>query len=351
MKKFMNSGKELKEERKILINIMFNGGGSSLFPQTFIQNLNGVMQWETHWAILKSPPIVEYFAKYDLSSMPDISPDFKNLILSNREELADYRSSPSKKWEFTSTHNENMSGSYTGTLIILTNRSVHSAGEAFVGASQSIKNRIVIGENTGGVAQFSSACGYYLPNSRFIANLPRHFILIPGLEECIGYLPDYWLNTTEPVKEVMDWLNDPDNYRFSYSNSYHDMLKKLDISAVLPKEANVIPPDPEVPETLAKFSGKWYGVSNGVLDHLLVVEKINHSLEVDAIYAWGVASQWGLRPGWQRFKGRFENHKLILTDEKSRVKITYKFSSDDYIDAMYERPGVYDRIELTKLDK
>ena len=203
MEKFMESGNELRNENTIVVNIMYNGGGSSSFPQTFIRNLNGVVQWETHWAILKSPPIIEYFAEHDLGAPPGLSPDFRNLVLSSREELAEFRSSPVRKWEFTSTHNHRVPGSYTGTLIILTNRNVLSGGEAFVGASQSVKNRIVIGENTGGSAQFPSACGYCLPNSKFIANLPRHFIVIPGLEECIGYLPDYWLNTSEPVKEVM----------------------------------------------------------------------------------------------------------------------------------------------------
>ena len=72
MKKFMESGNELRNESTIIVNLFYNGGGSSVFPQTFIQNLNGMSQWEIHWAMLTSPVVTEYFAKYDLSSMPDI---------------------------------------------------------------------------------------------------------------------------------------------------------------------------------------------------------------------------------------------------------------------------------------
>ena len=122
------------------------------------------------------------------------------------------------------------------------------------------------------------------------------------------------------------------------------------MSAVLPGNVNIVPPGPQVPETLAKFSGKWYGVSDGVLDHLLVVEKIGTSLEVDAIYAWGVAYQWNIhKPGWTRFKGRFENQKLLLTSENGRIRITYRHNSDGTLDATYERPGVVSYTTLARI--
>ena len=352
MKKFMNSGIDLKNEKRIILNLFNNGGGSSVFPQTFIHNLDGNVQWETNWAILKSPAIVEYYAKYDVSSMPDISPAFRNLIMSHKKIYKKYRSSPIKNWEFDSTHKGIISGSYIGTLILLTNRRVLSAGEGMVGASQGIKNRLVIGENTGGVAQFSSTCGYYLPNSKLIINLPRQLILIPGLKECVGYLPDYWLDTNEPLEEVLKWLDDPDIYQFKYSISFKKMMETLKISAVLPEDVKIIPPSPKVPDSLAIFSGKWYGLSDGILDHLLVVEKIINGKEVDAIYAWGVAYQWGInQPGWKRYKAQFQNKKLVLTEKDSKIKITYKINSDGTMEAIYERPGIYSRAELTKLDK
>ena len=87
MKKFMSCANELRNENTIIVNLFYNGGGSSVFPQGFIQNLNGPIQWETHWATLSSPAITEFYAKYDLNSMPEISPNFKNLILSQKKNI------------------------------------------------------------------------------------------------------------------------------------------------------------------------------------------------------------------------------------------------------------------------
>ena len=35
-----------------------------LYPQDFIQNLTGSINWETHWIILESPSIQEYSADF-----------------------------------------------------------------------------------------------------------------------------------------------------------------------------------------------------------------------------------------------------------------------------------------------
>jgi hypothetical protein len=349
MKEFMESGNQLKKENQIIVNIMNNGGGASLFPQTFIQNLNGTALWESYWATLKSPSIFEYFADYDLNSITAASPNFRDLILSSKKELAEYQDSPSKTWEFSSISDEKLLGTYKGRMIVLVNRSVLSAGESFVGASQSIRNRIVVGENTGGCGMFSSACGYYLPNSKLIVNLPRHFILIPGFEECVGFFPDYWLNTSDPLKEIMNWLKDPDNYRFTYSSSFDQEEKTNASSLVLPDDLELVAPGADIPANTARFLGKWFGVSDGVLDHLLIVEKIHSNDDIDAIYAWGTAPQWNIhKPGYRRFRGKIENQKLILTD--GTVTITYTFISEKELHSTYERPGVFSITELTKIE-
>ncbi len=94
MKKFMELGNELKIEKRIIMNLFYNGGGSSIFPQTFIKNLNDHSEWKINWAILTSPAITQYFAKYDLSAMPDISPSFRHTIITNRKKHNEYRTSP-----------------------------------------------------------------------------------------------------------------------------------------------------------------------------------------------------------------------------------------------------------------
>ena len=220
-----------------------------------------------------------------------------------------------------------------------------------LGYSKSVKNRIVIGENTGGVAQFSDVQQYYLPNSKIRVKLARQILSIPDFEECVGFLPDLWLDSSEPIKEIIKWLDDPENYQFKFEYSYNEMIDKNNLAPILPADAKIITPSLKLPKTLQSFSGKWFGVWDGVLDHILAVEKINANLEVNAIYSWGVAYQWDInQAGWQRYNGKFVKQKLILADENNNVKITYQLSSDSTLVASYERPGIISRTILTKIN-
>ena len=40
----------------------------------------------------------------------------------------------------------------------------------------------------------------------------------------------------------------------------------------LPSDVRIIPPGPGIPTEVAAFSGKWQGVGDETLDHILVVE-------------------------------------------------------------------------------
>jgi len=354
MEEFMEAGHQLKNEKYLIANVMNNGGGSSLFPQTFIGNLNGRLQWDTYWGELSSPPIIEYFAGYSLGSKAAQSPGFRKMIEKNRNLVESFKIAPKRKWvcskndEFAETGDE-----YEGTLFVLTNRNVLSAGEAFVGASACVKNRILIGENTGGSGMFSSACEYYLPNSKFIAKLPRHFILIPDFEECRGFLPDYWINTTEPLKEISAWIQNRKSYRFEYTHSFNEVLKNRANTSdlVFPENMTVQAPPEDIPEQFARFSGTWFGVDDGILNTAIVVEEIVNQHKAKAIYAWGVAPQWNInKAGWQRLEGEFRDGKLILPHQTSSQIITLKMLPDGKIEETYQRPGINTKIILTIID-
>lgn len=347
MQDFMRSGTELNKEERVIINLFNNGGGSSIYPQTFLKNLNGSVQWDVHWAELTSPAIAEYYARYELDE--STTPGTRRLVSRYTAKFEKLKSFPAKSWTFYRDEKKDIEGSFKGQLILMTNRRVLSAGENLVGASASVRNRIVIGENTGGVAQFSSACAYTLPNSRMILNLPRQLIFIPGLEECVGFLPDYWLDTHKPLEEVINWLDSPDEYQFRYSQSYEELIGSLRSTAIPPADTKVSFPEEGVPDSWAQFSGRWFGVSDGVLDHLLIVESISIDGEVSAIYAWGVAHQWGVSPGWERFKGSFQGEKLVLSAPDRNLTITYKVRSDKTMDSWYKRPGINSYTEMVKI--
>jgi len=350
MKEFMNAGSEFRGEDTIVVNLLGNGGGSSAFPESFIRNLNGSAEWDLSYAVLTSPAIVQYYLRYDTSSVPEMSPELKHTIESNASKHERYRRSPARTWDFGSTRDRKVSGTYDGALIILTNRRILSAAEAMVGYSQSVKNRIVVGENTGGVAQFSDCQEYLLPNSRFVVKLPRRLLLVPGFEECVGFLPDYWLDSMDPLGEILRWASDPGSYRFEYACGFDEMLARNGFAPTLPADVRIEPPSPSVPENLRAFSGRWSGAAEGILDNVLVVEKIHDDLEVDAIYAWGVAFQWGIeRPGWKRYHGTFRDGRLVLTDESHGVRISYELDSSGSLDGVYERPGIRSCTTLTRV--
>ncbi|NUN08443.1 MAG: hypothetical protein HUU54_04630 [Ignavibacteriaceae bacterium] len=351
MLKFMEAGNELKNEKTLILNLFYHGGGSSYYPQTFMKNLNGNSDWDINWAMTTSPAITEYFAKIDISSIKDISPQYKNWIKINSDKFEDYKRKPVKDWEFGAASGAGKKGTYEGRLIILTNRRILSAGEGMIGASQSVKNRIIIGENTGGVAQFSDLCEFYLPNSKFILRLPRQFLIIPALEECLGYIPDYWLDTNQPVEEVMRWLENRNSYQFRYGEPFNEFLKKNNYANVLPEKFSIVPPSVGIPDELKKFSGKWFGVADGILDNILIVEKIINRHEAEVIYSWGVAFQWGVgTPGWQRYTASIENGILTIRDKKQQVKITYSFNQDGTLNSVYERPGAISKTTLMRMN-
>jgi len=327
---------------------MNNGGGSNLYPQKFIENLNGAINWKTYWAILESPPILEYSNPSKVSSQKELLPEIDYLNLNNGNE-PHVNNTTIKKWKFDSTPYKGIKEGYKGNLIVLANRNVLSAGEAMVGVSESVKERILIGENTGGSVQFPSAFGYYLPNSKFIASLPRHLIIIPGINECIGYKPDYWLNTAQPLEEILSWINNPSSYQFSYKNTFYQLLEKLESKLDFPEDMNLIPPDDNISRNYATYSGKWFGVTDGTLDFELVIENIHKNLDVDAIYAWGTAPQWGINsPGWQRLKGKFDNQRLILVNENADLTITCKIIQGDKLDFTYKSDRTYSKTELIR---
>lgn len=130
------------------------------------------------------------------------------------------------------------------------------------------------------------------------------------------------------------------------------MLEKNNFSPVLPNDVKVVTPGSNISKDLRSFSGKWSGVADGILDNMLVVEKINNNLEADVVYSWGVAYQWGVsKAGWQRYNAKFQNQTLTIIDENQKVKITYTLNPDNTLSSVYERPGATSRTLLTKLDK
>jgi hypothetical protein len=105
-----------------------------------------------------------------------------------------------------------------------------------------------------------------------------------------------------------------------------------------------------VAQQLAAFSGKWSGVWDGILHHVLVVKEIDPPHAV-VIYAWGTAPQWQIdRPGWSRVQGKCVDGVLTLSLRRPATVI-YRLQPDGTLDATYEWAGGISRAHLTRVNE
>lgn len=103
----------------------------------------------------------------------------------------------------------------------------------------------------------------------------------------------------------------------------------------LPYDLKIVPPTTDCPVEYGIYSGKWFGVWDAILDHVLVVEEITPPTVI-AIYAWGIAEQWRIfKPGWTRVRGNIESGSLVLRLPRPAT-VTYRFRRDGSLDATYE---------------
>jgi hypothetical protein len=118
--------------------------------------------------------------------------------------------------------------------------------------------------------------------------------------------------------------------------------------APLPVDVRIVPPEAAVRQQLAAFSGKWSGVWDEILSHILVVEEITPPHAI-VIYAWGTAHQWQIaQPGWSRVQGEFVDGALKLSLRRPPATVMYPLQLDGMLDATYEWAGGLSRANLTR---
>ncbi|MCK4506322.1 MAG: hypothetical protein KAW14_11970 [Candidatus Aegiribacteria sp.] len=213
---FAESGAALAETNRFIVDLMGNHGGSSVYGRDFIKGLNGVAQWRMYYAMLCSPATIGSIAAMPINEgMPE---EFEETINRMQQALERLRERPVRNWMYVRDElPARQMGNYEGCAAFLIDRGVASSGEALIDYSKSVPGAVLIGENSAGVGSFGEVRRYWLPNSFISLSLPSKLFLAPGFEEGIGYLPDYWLDSPEPVIEVARWLNNPDSYQFELS--------------------------------------------------------------------------------------------------------------------------------------
>lgn len=210
---FAGSGADLKETDCFIVDLMGNSGGSSVYGGDFIAGLNGIAQWRMYYAVLCSPATLGSYTSVSISGRT--SPEIEELVARMQHFLELMREKPVRTWLHVSDELlDRQMGEYEGSAVFLVDRGVASSGEALLDYSKSVPGAVIVGENTAGIGTFGEVRHYWLPNSHISLLLPCKLFLAPGFEEGVGYIPDYWLDSPEPVIEIAAWLNNPDTYQF-----------------------------------------------------------------------------------------------------------------------------------------
>lgn len=234
IKQFVDYGTKLRSEKLFVLNLINNTGGDSEWGNEFIINLNGVVIDKGYVLKLHSPAVYQAFTPkknywllknmpvswftedgYMTDSCPSETRAFYDEMITKSSH---FKEKPILYWEIEDRNIEHDKiGTYKGKIIIISNHYNASAGETTLAKiKSSMLNPIVIGENSCGAFVFSSKNSYCLKNSLIKLQLTKWLEIHPDCHGDKGFFPDYWLDSKEPVKEVVNWINNPETYQFTY---------------------------------------------------------------------------------------------------------------------------------------
>lgn len=234
IEEFVEYGKILRNEDLFILNLIGNTGGYSEWGSEFIINLNDAVIDKSYVLKLHSPAICQSMGPlknyWMLKDMPDswytkdgfvtgsCPPRTKVFFDKMNSEHTIQKENPLRYWEIDNRNiKQHKLGTYKGKVIILSNHYNASAGETTLARiKSSIPNSIVIGENSCGAFVFSSKHSYCLKNSLIKLHLTKSLEIHPDCHGDKGFFPDYWLDSKEPVKEVVNWIGNPETYQFTY---------------------------------------------------------------------------------------------------------------------------------------
>jgi hypothetical protein len=115
----------------------------------------------------------------------------------------------------------------------------------------------------------------------------------------------------------------------------------------LPKDVRVVPPGPEIPPKLARFSGTWEGTFGSMMDGrqaTLVVEEIRPSqsegFEATVVYSW--SGNPDSPAGWKRLKvavttSSQKDFQIILDSPTHRIE--FSLIAKDQLRAYWQGKG------------
>jgi hypothetical protein len=121
-------------------------------------------------------------------------------------------------------------------------------------------------------------------------------------------------------------------------------------SVPLPQDLQIVSPNPDLAPEIRAFSGKWFGVWDNVLDHILVLEQITPP-NATVIYAYGIAPSWNVnQAAFFRVQGQIGGGTLKLLLRRPAT-VTYRMQPDGTLDATYEWSGGISKAKMKRLEQ
>lgn len=169
---YYKDGSNCSKKDTVILNLAGNCGGNSSYPERFYEGLNTSNEDGVCAAHLPFP-----------TELPD--------------EVKSYRMCYPDK---------NITPTYNGTLYVVMNKATSSSAEMGVSPSYYVKNAVRVGSGTFGCTTFGSCITFQLPNSKIIFRYGNRLFYYENFEEGKGFLPDYWIDDTNPVGVVEEYL-------------------------------------------------------------------------------------------------------------------------------------------------
>ena len=103
---------------------------------------------------------------------------------------------------------------FEGTLLVLYDAGTASAAEGYIALARQLKRTVLLGENSAGMYGFGDCLVYYVRHSKvsFQCGHKLFHNAPDAMREGTGFLPDYWLDTVDPLTLVLqhrDQLQSP----------------------------------------------------------------------------------------------------------------------------------------------
>jgi hypothetical protein len=108
----------------------------------------------------------------------------------------------------------------------------------------------------------------------------------------------------------------------------------------LPNNPMVYPPAPDAPPALAAFLGAWVGSWDGMIDHTLLVERVD-GRNVTLVYSWGIGTNGRepRTPGFTRYQGVIDERGVLRVDLRNGAHASYKPVGENRLHGEWSRGG------------